>query len=83
MALLREVARLDGHGHRRVPPVWASMWQGPLRLGAIQQILDRVTRALTPHDTALALQTRQAPVHYSEAPLVLRPHSGVALRDGE
>src|ERR1700704_2071315 len=43
-----------------VHTLWASVFQIPLSLGAIQKVLDRVAQALEPHATAIATQARHA-----------------------
>jgi transposase len=42
----------------------ASVLQVPISLGAIQKILDRVTRAIDPYYVAMATQARQSSVNY-------------------
>jgi transposase len=42
----------------------ASVLQVPISLGAIQQVLERVTQAIEPHDAAIATQVRHAVVNY-------------------
>jgi transposase len=63
-ALMGELAGTYGNGRRMVQTFCASVLQVPLSLGAIQKVLDRVTNALDPYYTALAMQARQAPVNY-------------------
>jgi transposase len=63
-ALMGELAGAYGNGRRMVQTFCASVLQVPLSLGAIQKVLDRVTQAIEPHYTALAMQARQAPVNY-------------------
>jgi transposase len=65
-ALMGERTGTSGNGRRRVQTLWASVLQGPLSLGASQTVLDRVAQASEPHDTALAMQARQAPVNSSD-----------------
>ena len=45
----------------------ASVLRGPLSLGAIQKVLDRVTQAIAPHDEASARHARRAPVNSMDA----------------
>jgi transposase len=66
-ALRGALAGTYGNGRRMVQTCCASVLQGPLSLGAIQQVLARVTQALDPYYTALAMQARQAPVNDSDA----------------
>ena len=71
---MAELAGTYGHGRRMVQTCCASVLQVPLSLGAIQQVRDRVPPALAPDYTALAMQARQAPVHYSaETPWFCTP----------
>ena len=53
-----------GHGRRMVQTFCASVLHVPSSLGAIQQVLHRVTHALTPHYEAIATYARQAAVNY-------------------
>ena len=63
-ALMGELAGTYGHGRCMVQTFCASVCGVPLSLGAIQKVIDRVTQAIEPHDTAIATQARQAPVNY-------------------
>ena len=63
-ALMGELAGTYGNGRRMVQTFCASVFGGPLSLGAIQKVIDRVTQAIEPHYTAIATQARQAPVNY-------------------
>ena len=56
-----------GTGRRMLQPLCASLLQIPLRLGAIQNMLDRVAHAIEPHSRAMARQARRATVHDVEA----------------
>jgi len=47
-ALMGALAGAYGNGRRIVPTFCASVLQVPLSLGAIQKVLDRVTRAIDP-----------------------------------
>jgi len=47
-----------------VHPLCASVLCGPISLGAIQKVLDRVAQAIEPHYTAIATQAHQAPGNY-------------------
>ena len=63
-ALVGEVAGTYGNGRRMVQTFCASVLQGPLSLGAIQKILNRVTQAIDPYYVAIATQARQSSVNY-------------------
>ena len=63
-ALMGEVAGAYGNGRRTVQTFCASGLQVSLSLGAIQKVLDRVSQAIEPHYTAIAMQTRRALVTY-------------------
>lgn len=62
-ALVGESAGTHGTGRRTIQTFCASVLQGPLRLGAIQKMLDRVAHAIEPHDQAIAHQARRAAVN--------------------
>jgi transposase len=63
-ACIGEIAGTHGTGRRTLQTFCASVLQGPLSLGAIQTMLDRVAHAIgLPYD-AIARQARQAPVNY-------------------
>jgi len=67
-----ELAGTYGNGRRMVQSFCASVLQIPISLGAIQKVLDRVTKAIEPHYTTIATQARQAPVNYiDETPWLL------------
>jgi transposase len=59
-----ELAGTYGNGRRMVQSVCASVLGVPISLGAIQKVLDRVTRAIAPHYSAIATQARHALVNY-------------------
>ena len=59
-AWMGEVAGTYGNGRRMVQPVCGSVLGVSISLGAIQKVLDRVAQTIEPHDTAMALQARQA-----------------------
>jgi transposase len=63
-ALLGELAGTYGNGRRMVQTFCASVLQVPISLGAIQKVLDRVTRAIDPYYVAMATQARQSSVNY-------------------
>jgi transposase len=63
-ALIGELAGTYGNGRRMVQTFCASVLRVPLSLGAIQNVLDRVTQAITPHYEAIAQHARRAPVNY-------------------
>jgi transposase len=63
-ALMGELAGTYGNGRRMVQTFCASVLQVPISLGAIQKILDRVTRAIDPYYVAMATQARQSSVNY-------------------
>jgi transposase len=63
-ALMGEIAGTHGTSRRTVQTLWASVLQVPLSLGAIQNMIDRVTQAIAPPYAAIAQQARQAPVNY-------------------
>ena len=65
-ALMAELAGTYGNGRRMVQTFCASVLGVPISLGGIQKVLDRVTRAIAPHDTLIATQARHAPVTYSD-----------------
>ena len=65
-ALRGEGAGTSGNGRRIVPTFCAAVLQVPVSLGAIQQVLDRVTEAIAPHSLAIATQGRHAVVNYSD-----------------
>ena len=67
-ALMGELAGTYGNGRCMVQTFCASVFGVPLSLGAIQKVIDRVTQAIEPHDTAIATQARQAPVNYIDEP---------------
>jgi transposase len=62
-ALMGELAGTYGNGRRMVQAFCASVLGVPLRLGAIQKGIDRVTPAIEPHDMAIATPARPAPVN--------------------
>ena len=62
-ALLGAVAGASGNGRRLVQTLGASVLPVPSSLGAMQQVLDRVSQASEPHSLARATQTRHAPVN--------------------
>src|SRR5262245_29182106 len=64
VAVIGELAGTYGNGRRLVQTFCASVLQVPISLGAIQKVLDRVTRAIDPYYVVIALQARQAPVNY-------------------
>src|SRR2546430_5306031 len=59
-----ELAGTYGNGRRIVQTFCASVLQVPISLGAIQKVLDRVTRAIDPYYAVIARQARQAAVNY-------------------
>jgi transposase len=59
-ARMGELAGTDGNGRRIVQTFGASVLQGPIRLGAIQKVLERVTQAIAPYYAVMAQQARQA-----------------------
>jgi transposase len=59
---------MHGTSRRIIQRFCASVLQGPLRLGAIQKLIDRVAQAIAPHYGAIATQARQAPVNDSDEP---------------
>ena len=63
-ALMGEVAGTYGNGRRMVQTFCASVLQIPISLGAIQKVLDRVTQAIAPHYSAIAIQARHSLVNY-------------------
>jgi transposase len=63
-ALIGDIAGTHGTGRRTIQTFCASVLQVSLSLGAIQNIIDRVTQAIAPHYQAIATQARQAPVNY-------------------
>jgi len=63
-ALMGELAGTYGNGRRIVQTFCASVLQVPISLGAIQKVLDRVTRAIDPYYAVIARQARQAAVNY-------------------
>ena len=63
-ALIGELAGTYGNGRRMVQTFCASVLQVPISLGAIQKILDRVTRAIDPYYVVIATQARQSSVNY-------------------
>jgi transposase len=63
-ALMGELAGTYGNGRRMVQTFCASVLQVPISLGAIQKLLDRVTRAIDPSYGAMATQARQSSVNY-------------------
>ena len=63
-ALMGELAGTYGNGRRIVQTFCASVLQVPISLGAIQKVLDRVTRAIDPYYAVIAQQARQAAVNY-------------------
>ena len=66
-ALLGAVAGASGNGRRLVQTLGASVLHGPSSLGAMPQVLDRVSQAIEPPSLAMATQTRHAPVNDSDA----------------
>jgi transposase len=60
-ALMGELAGTYGNGRRIVQTFCASVLQVPIRLGAIQKVLARVTQAIDPYYAVMARQARQAP----------------------
>lgn len=67
-ALVGEIAGTHGTGRRTIQTCCASVLQVPLRLGAIQKMLDRVAHAIEPHYQAIASQARRALVNDMDAP---------------
>jgi transposase len=65
-ALMGELAGTYGNGRRIVQTFCASVLQVPISLGAIQKVLDRVTRAIDPYYAVIARQARQAAVNYMD-----------------
>src|SRR5262249_60047249 len=63
-ALVGELAGIYGNGRRMVQTFCASVLQVPISLGAIQKVIDRVTRAMDPYYAVMARQARQALVNY-------------------
>lgn len=63
-SLMAELAGTYGNGRRMVQTFCASVLGVPISLGAIQNVLDRVSQAIDPHYTSIATQARQAPVNY-------------------
>src|SRR5262249_61530457 len=61
-ALLGHRAGTYGNGRRIVQTFCASVLQVLISLGAIQKVLDRVTRAIDPYYAVIAKQARQASV---------------------
>jgi transposase len=72
---MSELAGAYGTGRRIVQPFCASVLQGPLSLGAIQKVLDRVAPAIEPPYLAIATQARHAPGKYMEEPPWLLAHT--------
>jgi transposase len=66
-ALMGAIAGTHGTSRRTLQTFCAAVLQVPLRLGAIQKMLDRVAQAIEPHYHAIAQQARQAPVHDIDA----------------
>jgi transposase len=54
-ALIGELAGTYENGRRMVQIFCASVLRGPMSLGAIQQVLDRVTQAIDPYYTLIAM----------------------------
>src|SRR5262245_16769621 len=63
-ALMGELAGSYGNGRRMVQTFCASVLQVFLSLGTIQKVLDRVTQAIEPHYSAIAMQERHTLVNY-------------------
>jgi transposase len=83
-ALMGAVAGAYGNGRRIVQTFCASVLPGPISLGAMQPVLDRVSQAIEPHYTAIATQTRRALVNYmDETPWLSDAYPAVAVGDGE
>lgn len=51
-----------------VQACWRSVLGVPIRQGAMQRAVDRVSEALQPHDEAMAVQARRAPVNDMDEP---------------
>ena len=62
-ALLGEIAGIQGTSRRTLQGFCASVLGGPISLGALQKVLDRVAQALEPHYSTIATQARHAPVN--------------------
>jgi transposase len=58
-----EMAGIVGASRSAVPDLWSSVFGIPLRKGAIQKMVDRVSAALMPHDTAIGEVARTSQVH--------------------
>ena len=65
-ALRGDIAGTHGTSRRTIQDFCASVLGGPISLGALQQVLDRVAQAIEPHDTAIATPARRACVTYSD-----------------
>ena len=63
-ALIGEMAGMQGTSRSLIQTFCASVLGIPIGLGAIQNVIDRVTLAIQPHYEALARMARQAPVGY-------------------
>jgi transposase len=63
-ALIGEMAGIQGTSRSLIQTFCASVLGFPIGLGAIQKVIDRVTRAIQPHYEAIARIARQAPVSY-------------------
>lgn len=74
-ALVGEIAGTHGTSRRTIQTFCASVLHIPVSLGAIQQMINRVTQALAPHYAAIAQQARQAPVHYIDETSWLFSHA--------
>ena len=59
-----ELAGTYGNGRRIVQTFCTLVLRVPISLGAIQKVLDRVTRAIDPYYAVIARQARQAAVNY-------------------
>jgi transposase len=55
-ALMAELAETYGNGRHMVHTFCASVLGGPISLGALQKVLDRVVEAIEPHYLAIAAQ---------------------------
>jgi transposase len=65
-ALLGELSGSQRSRRSAVQECCRSVLGVPISQGAIQRAVDRVSEALKPHDEAMAVQARRAPVNYSD-----------------
>ncbi len=66
-ALLGERGGMHRNSRRLVQDFCHSVLHLPMRLGAIQKVIDRVSQALVPHDEAMAVLAHHAPVGSMDA----------------